>query len=1264
VQLSSELFERIVGIAAPAQAAPAAGDVVSPAGSRVMDRRGATRIPFGARAKITYENPEQAGITETVMLQDISVQGISFVSADWIALEEVLVVYLKDQQDQELRLRCKVQRCEQGGYGGVSYVIGTNFLELVENAPGQSTSAAAPASSKKSASRKRRPSAPPAGISGRLKKLNPLRLFGSRNFDDFTAVGEGSKPSREVLEQQEAEEAEEAQAAEKLAEAGEENPSQVTIVATPTSSDPTTPRKSSIFLRAEKPQAPVEETATPQPQEQPELKEQPEVAAAVAPSPIVEELPPQNSPPAEAAESASISADDIASILNAIPMGNSPVSELPKTSQPLAEPVTVSEATKTPQIQPPAPIAEIAIPEPVAVTAPAPQPVVPAILEPVAISLPTPSLVTAANLEPVVIQSPPPAPAAPINPEPIVATVPTPQPPAILEPVKAELTALATPPVAIPVNVEPVAIKAPTPSPVISPEPVKMELPPPPVNLESVKIESPAISPVTAVSPEPVATKPSPAPIRTVPVESAPLSAADISAILNAIPVEKPLGSSQSSSQPSASELPTTTVQAVVSETPKAPQAVAVVPATPAIVAPPVVPVNVVPEPIQLPSPTPAALVKEIEAITPPTLVVVANPEPVAPPAKEEPATISSPSSVALEPEIVAIESSPAPVASGNAEPLQIEAAPLVNEELLSIEAMVPVDEETDVIETIESLPIPAAQADPEPMTIEAEVPVDEEPVVIEAVEPPPLSVASVELELATVELPELVDLSMEPIEEFPLEAPVIAESVAVATETAPSAEETPWPVDSADTEPLAVEESAPQPLPAALVEPEPITVELSAPSPVVSVDPEPVAFEAPAPESLPVEPVQVEPVIAKSVTPPPVVANNPEPVTIKESAAPSPTAVVAVNPKAVTIESPAPSIAAEKKIAAEVVAEEVAQETEEAEEVKETMKLEPAKSGTVKFNFTEKTLPSYLSNPDSIEDLVPWLSFKGVGTGDLPAALAHLGFDGSEATAMNVLQMKEVWAEEYRAWNRRDLRGKRYVYLWADGINIGSGPDGVLVIMGAGEKGERELVAVGAGQRENPDSWIALLADMKSRGLTRPPKLFIGDAKLGLWKPLTTLSPTTRQQRCWAHKSADVLKSLPKTLHPYAMAKLEEITMAARREQAIKPLDMFAQICQAESPEAAQCLLADKDMLLTFHDFPAEHWTHLRNTSAIGGIFDSLDLKNYSAEETFAREQAIMMAFKLAQSAQKHWRKLSGSPLLTDVLRGVAFIDGVKAAA
>jgi len=259
---------------------------------------------------------------------------------------------------------------------------------------------------------------------------------------------------------------------------------------------------------------------------------------------------------------------------------------------------------------------------------------------------------------------------------------------------------------------------------------------------------------------------------------------------------------------------------------------------------------------------------------------------------------------------------------------------------------------------------------------------------------------------------------------------------------------------------------------------------------------------------------------------------------------------------------------------------------------------------------------------------------------------------------------MKDAWAEEFRAWNKRDLHGKRYVYMWADGLEIGGGADGVLIIMGAGEKGERELIAVGAGQRENPDSWIALLGELKNRGLTRPPKLFIGDAKLGLWKPLSTLSPTTRQQHCWTHKSADVLRDLPDTLHPYATAKLDEISTAARREAATKPLELFAQICGAESPAAAQGLLADKDNLLTFHDFPAEHWTHLRNTNAIDGIFNTLNLKAYSAEGAYARDQAIIMAFKLAMSAQRHWRKLGASPLLSDVLRGVAFIDGVKAAA
>jgi hypothetical protein len=408
-------------------------------------------------------------------------------------------------------------------------------------------------------------------------------------------------------------------------------------------------------------------------------------------------------------------------------------------------------------------------------------------------------------------------------------------------------------------------------------------------------------------------------------------------------------------------------------------------------------------------------------------------------------------------------------------------------------------------------------------------------------------------------------------------------------------------------------------------------------------------------------EPVQPETPVNVEL----VAMANAEPLRIELPAPTQPALVDVVKAEPEKIEVPAATSAAVKDVAVEAEqTEELAEEVEFAEEVENAVKTAAPDSGTVKFRFTEKSLPSYLSNPDSIEDLVPWLSFNGVGVGELPAAFAHLGFEGSEATAMNVLQMKDAWAEEFRAWNKRDLHGKRYVYMWADGLEIGGGSDGMLVIMGAGERGERELIAVGTGQRENPDSWIALLGELKNRGLTRPPKLFIGDAKLGLWKPLSTLSPTTRQQRCWTHKSADVLRDLPATLHPYATAKLDEISGAPRREAAVKPLELFAQICGAESPAAAQCLLADKDNLLTFHDFPAEHWTHLRNTNAIDGIFNTLELKAYSAEGAFAREQAIIMAFKLAMSAQRHWRKLGASPLLSDVLRGATFIDGVKAAA
>ncbi len=770
-----------------------------------------------------------------------------------------------------------------------------------------------------------------------------------------------------------------------------------------------------------------------------------------------------------------------------------------------------------------------------------------------------------------------------------------------------------------------------------------------------------------------------------------------------------------------ASEVPPTPApQIVVSEVPEIPQTAAAASTISATLNPPTpqaAPVNLVPESIQLPAPIVATVVNPkpavIEAVTPPVPVVPANPEPVAvkaPPVTEEPAPVKaiSPAPPALvEPEPVAVKLPELPLAAAtqvDPEPEVIKALP-VTEEPAPVKAIsvVPpplavVEPEPVAVKLLELLLPGVTQADPELLSIEAEVAVDED-AAIEAIEPPPAEI--VDSEPVTIESPEPVDLSIELIEDVPLEAIESLEPVAPAIETTPLVEETPLPVALVDPEPVAVEEPAPETSLVELALPEPVTVESVTPPSVAAVEPELVVVEEPAAELLSVELAQPEQVTIESITPTPVAAMESKLVVVEETAAeplpvelvqPGPVSVesisvpavavvepqlvaieasaepepVAVDLKPITIEPPAPSSAAEKNVAveAEVKVDEVVQETEEAEEEKETMKPEAAKSGTIKFNFTEKTLPSYLSNPDSIEDLVPWLSFKCVGTGDLPAALAHLGFDGSEATAMNVLKMKDVWAEEYRAWNKRDLRGKRYVYMWADGLDIGGGADGVLVIMGAGEKGERELIAVGAGQRENPDSWIALLADMKSRGLTRPPKLFIGDAKLGLWKPLTTLSPTTRKQSSWAHKSADVLKSLPKTLHPYATAKLEEITMAARRDQAIKPLELFAQICSAESPEAAQCLLADKDTLLTFHDFPAEHRTHLRNTSAIGGIFDTLDLKNYSAEGPIAREQAIMMAFKLAQSAQKHWRKLSASPLLTDVLRGVAFIDGVKAAA
>ena len=315
---------------------------------------------------------------------------------------------------------------------------------------------------------------------------------------------------------------------------------------------------------------------------------------------------------------------------------------------------------------------------------------------------------------------------------------------------------------------------------------------------------------------------------------------------------------------------------------------------------------------------------------------------------------------------------------------------------------------------------------------------------------------------------------------------------------------------------------------------------------------------------------------------------------------------------------------------------------------------------------FTSALLPPYLRKTKSLEELIPWLYLKGVSTGDFGEALAALlGPDVPGLSAATVTRLKAVWQEEQQAWSQRSLAQKRYVYVWADGVyfNIRLEDDRqcILVLLGATADGQKELIALSDGYRESEQSWAALLRDCQARGLAVDPALAVGDGTLGFWKAARQLWPTTRAQRCWVHKTANVLDKLPQGQQPKAKALLHAIWQAATRADAGKAFDSFLAAYQAKYPAAAGCLAKDRDELLAFYDFPAEHWRHLRTTNPIESTFATVRLRTVKTKGSGSRAACLAMVFKLMESAAHRWRLLNGSPLLPKVVTGVRFVDGLE---
>ncbi len=318
---------------------------------------------------------------------------------------------------------------------------------------------------------------------------------------------------------------------------------------------------------------------------------------------------------------------------------------------------------------------------------------------------------------------------------------------------------------------------------------------------------------------------------------------------------------------------------------------------------------------------------------------------------------------------------------------------------------------------------------------------------------------------------------------------------------------------------------------------------------------------------------------------------------------------------------------------------------------------------------FRSVLLPPYLRKTKSLEALLPWLYLRGLSTGDFGLALSTLlGPEAPGLSANTITRLKTVWSQDYRDWNRRDLKDKTYVYVWADGIyfNIRLGEQDrscILVLMGATAAGKKELIAVVDGYRESEQSWYGMLLSCQERGLKAAPKLATADGALGFWAALRKVWPTCREQRCWVHKTANVLDKLPHKLQPAAKQGLHQIWMAPSRAEAEKAFTLFLKTYQAKYPQAAACLEKDREALLAFYDFPAEHWVHLRTTNPIESTFATVRLRTAKTKGCGSPEATLTMVFKLAQCAEGTWRLLNGALLLPEVIAGVKFPDGVKSA-
>ena len=314
--------------------------------------------------------------------------------------------------------------------------------------------------------------------------------------------------------------------------------------------------------------------------------------------------------------------------------------------------------------------------------------------------------------------------------------------------------------------------------------------------------------------------------------------------------------------------------------------------------------------------------------------------------------------------------------------------------------------------------------------------------------------------------------------------------------------------------------------------------------------------------------------------------------------------------------------------------------------------------------HFSSALLPPYLKRTKSIETLLPWLYLKGISTGDFSEALAALlGQDAKGLSAGTISRLKQVWRQEYGAWCKRDLSRQEYVYIWADGVYFNIRGDEskqcILVIIGVTAQGNKEFLAITDGYRESEQSWREVLLELKSRGMNQP-KLAIGDGALGFWKALQKVFDKTRSQRCWVHKTSNILNKMPKSIQAKAKQHLQDIWMAETRKDAEKAWAQFLATYEDKYPKACECLEKDQEQMLAFYDFPAAHWIHIRTSNPIESTFATVRLRTAKTRGCVSRTTILTMVFRLGLSAEKGWRKLRGFRRLPEVINGVKFIDGI----